>query len=249
MITGTHPSTLSNEDYLSFGGIFVAIPLLLAYFVNEMILSIFKFTKYQREIGTPVTAPYPTWRMIDATIYAVSLLIFALQVLSWSATFPRFEFKKITRRTVFSLLLAGIFVLIYEYLQISMPVQPRDQTDITVPFFTLVGLHLWAFLSFKQVLEYLGKHYKVKVGDSIFYIIFASYPFIKFGLPIILLIFVSLAMSPYAFILYSEITMSYLVGFAAIGFVVVLVKDVMKTGRAQDHYFFSKEVNEVEKES
>ncbi|MHA1869108.1 MAG: hypothetical protein ACTSVB_00410 [Candidatus Heimdallarchaeaceae archaeon] len=248
MITGTHPSTLANEDYFSFIGIFLSIPVFITYFVNEMILAVFRLTKYKREIGTAVTAPYPTWRMINAVTYAVAIIILALQVLSWSATFQRFEFKKLAKRTVLAFLITAIFVVIFEYLQISMPVQPRDQSDITVPFFTLVGFHMWSFISFKQVIKYLGKHYKARVGDSIFYVLFASYPFIKFGLPIILLIFVSLAMSPYVFILYSEITMAYLVGFIAIALGVVLIRDVVRIGRAQDHYFFAKEINEKENE-
>ncbi|MHA1116349.1 MAG: hypothetical protein K9W45_02100 [Candidatus Heimdallarchaeum aukensis] len=248
MITGTHPSTIAEEDYFSFIGIFLSVPFFIAYFVNEMILALFRLTKYEREIGTPVTAPYPTWRMINAVIYAVAIIILALQVLSWSVTYRRYEFRKLAKRTVFAFLITAIFVIIFEYLQISMPVQPRDQSDITVPFFTLVGFHLWSFVSFKQVIEHLGKHYKTRVGDSIFYILFASYPFIKFGLPIILLIFVSLAMSPYAFILYSEITMAYLVGFISIALGVVLINDVVKIGRAQDHYFFTKESTENKKE-
>ncbi|MHA1399115.1 MAG: hypothetical protein ACTSQE_02010 [Candidatus Heimdallarchaeaceae archaeon] len=233
MIYSNHPAAIKETERLIFLGIYLAVPLLLVYFVNEMILTIFRLNNREQAIGKAVLPPYPNWRMIDAGLYALAFILIAFQLLHWMAEFRRYEFRKLAKMTVLALIISAFFVLLFEWIQINMPVQQRDQIDLTVPFFMVLISHVWAILSFKQLIEKLGKHNKVVTGTSIFYILFAANPFIKFGLPVFLLIFISTVMSPYVFIFFSEIAMSYLVGVIAVCFSITLFRDARKISRAQ----------------
>ncbi len=249
MVYAHYPKSAFNTDKLNFTASFIAVPLIIIYFINEMILSIYRLNYHKVHIGEAEGAAYPTFRMIDAGIYAAVFIMLMFQMLRWMGELNRIEYRNVAKRAALALFVAAIFVIMFEYLQIAQPLSQTDQSDLTVPFILDFSAHAWAILSYKSIIEKIGRHYKVNTGTSIFYILFALVPIIKFGLPVFLLIFIGLIMSPGAFIFYSEITMSYIVAVIALGFGFYIIMDAKKILKAEKiEQIYDKIKKEEEKE-
>ena len=201
--------------------------------VNRVLFIFF----YEDQTGEPIFSQevMDFWRIADSVFYALMFIIIAIQVLQWRSANIGLENKKKARNAVFALLITAFALGLYEALLVlQQDLSYTHQSDLTVPFMLMIIAHFYSMNVVKNLITTIGRYKKVNTGESLFYSLFALNPAIRYLASFIMLFMVPLlTISPYLFIAYSEVVMTYISAVVAVGFFIVLLRDSQKVKIAQ----------------
>jgi hypothetical protein len=237
MVNDKYPVKVYGEERFSFFFMFIAVFGMMLYYVVEMINRIIFVFYYEDQTGNPVISEEAMdfWRIADSVFYAVMFIIIAIQVLQWRQLNIGLENKKKARNAVFALLITAVSLGLYEALLVlQKDLNYSHQSDLTVPFLLMIMTHFYGMNAVKNIITIVGRYKKVKAGENIFYSLFALNPAIRYLASFIMLFMVPiLTISPFLFMAYSEVIMTYISSVVAIGFFIVLLGDIFRIRRAQ----------------
>ena len=230
-----------TDDFSFFWLKFAGFGMML-YYIVEMVNRVLFVTL---EDTNPLM--WEIWRIADSVYFTIMLIPIGIQAISWKNNNIGVENKKKANYAFFSIIGAGIFVLMYEVLtSLRAELDYSHRGDLSVPFLLMIILHFIGIIFIKNLITALGRYKEVRTGDNIFYILFALNPVIRYLLPFIILIFSSLSGTEttiFYFFGYSELAMTYLSSVVAVGFFIFIWKDSKKIKFAQ---LFQKQKQEQE---
>ncbi|MHA1199720.1 MAG: zinc ribbon domain-containing protein [Candidatus Heimdallarchaeaceae archaeon] len=217
-----YPPNNFGTDRFSFFWLKLAGFGMILYYIAEMVNRVLYLA-----LEEAPEQMWRIWRIVDSAFLTLMFVPIGIQVLNWKKNNLGFESKKKINRIFISVISAGVFVTMYEILvelRAELPYSHRG--DLTVPFLLMIILHVYGFMLLKNTINMIGRYKEVKTGTSIFYILFAVNPFVRYLLPFIILIFAQLGGSwAIIFFIYSELVMTYISAVIAIGFFIFIWKD------------------------
>ncbi len=214
-----------NESFSFFWLKFAGFGMML-YYIAEMVNRILFIA-----LEDSPEQMWITWRIVDSSYLILMFVLMGLQVMSWRRNNIGVENKKKTNYAFFSVILAGVFVALYEILTMlrELLLNYSSQGDLTVPFMLMIMLHIFGFILVKNLITIIGRYKGVKTGGSIFYTLFAINPVVRYLLPFIFLILLQLTGGwASMFFIYSELVMTYISAVIAVGFFIFIWKDSRK---------------------
>ena len=221
------PNSYGTDSFSFFWLIFAGIGMLI-YYVVEMINRVLFITIEASD------TMWTIWRLVDSAYLALLFVPIGIQVLSWKRQNLGLESKKKISFIFFSVIGAGFFLAVYETLT-ELREELLDYShrgDLTVPFLFMIILHIYGFLLLKNLITMIGRYKEVETGKSIFYILFAINPFVRYLLPFIILIFIQIGGGwATMFFAYSELVMTYISAVIAVGFFIMVIKDSRKIAK------------------
>lgn len=232
-----YPVKVYGEERFSFFWIKLACFGMMLYYIIEMVNRVLFIFFYEDQTGEPIFSQevMDFWRIADSVFYAFMFILIAIQVLQWRSSNIGLENKKKARNAIFALLVTAFALGLYEALMIlQKDLSYSHQSDLTVPFMLMIVAHFYSMNIVKNLINTIGRYKKVITGESVFYSLFALNPAIRYLASFIMLFMVPLlTISPYLFIAYSEVVMTYISAVVAVGFFIVLWGDSKKVNRAQ----------------
>ena len=237
MVNDKYPVKVYGEERFSFFLMFVAVFGMMIYYLTEMVNRIIFVFYYEDQTGDPLISEQAMdfWRIADSVFYAVMFIIIAIQILQWRQYNIGLENKKKARNAVFALIITAVSLGLYEALLVlQKDLNYSHQSDLTVPFMLMIITHFYGMNAVKNILTMIGRYKRVKVGENLFYSLFALNPAIRYLASFIMLFMVPLlTISPFLFMAYSEVVMTYISAVVAIGFFIILLGDIRRIRRAQ----------------
>lgn len=230
-----YPVPKEESSLLTYFWLSMSVIASVIYYSNEMLNRAIFFSDQQ------IPLPQKIWRTVDSAIYASAFLFLAIQFVEWGNSFSCYENRRRARRGFIFSIVTAIFISIYEYLLLSMPIEQQKQSDYTVPFLILIFSHVVAILALKAIIESVGRQAKVKTGVSSAYGFFASVLVIRYLVQFVLVIFLSLVIAPWVFVYYSELVMTYISAFITFIYAYVVLNDARKIRLAQRILLLEKE--------
>ncbi|MCE7741863.1 MAG: zinc ribbon domain-containing protein [Candidatus Heimdallarchaeota archaeon] len=223
-----YPTNNFGTDKFSFFWLKLAGFGMMIYYISEMVNRVLFLT-----LEIPTAPMWRIWRIVDSAYLTLMFVPIGLQVLSWKRNNLGMESRKKINRIFISIIGAGVFVTMYEILtELRAELNYSHQGDLTVPFLLMIMLHVYGFVLLKNLINMIGRYKEVSTGTSIFYLLFAVNPFVRYLLPFIILIFAQLGGSwAIIFFIYSELVMTYISAVIAIGFFIYIWKDSSKIDR------------------
>ncbi len=237
MVDDKYPVKAYGEERFSFFFMFIAVFGMMIYYLTEMINRIIFVFYYEDQTGNPIISEKAMdfWRIADSVFYAAMFIVIAIQVLQWRQYNIGLENKKKARNAVFALIITAISLGLYEALLVlQKDLNYSHQSDFTVPFMLMIFTHFYGMNAVKNVITVIGRYKRVKAGENLFYSLFALNPAIRYLASFIMLFMVPLlTISPYLFMAYSEVIMTYISSVVAVGFFIILLGDIRRIKRAQ----------------
>ncbi len=237
MVNDKYPVKVYGDERFSFFFMFVAVFGMMIYYLVEMINRIIFVFFWEDQTGNPIISEEAMdfWRIADSVFYALMFIVIAIQILQWRQLNIGLENKKKARNAVLALLVTAVALGLYEALLVlQKDLAYSHQSDLTVPFMLMIFAHFYGMNTVKNIITIVGRYKRVTAGENLFYSLFALNPAIRYLASFIMLFMVPiLTISPYLFIAYSEVVMTYISSVIAIGFFVVLLGDIRRIRRAQ----------------
>jgi len=210
---------------------------MMLYYIIEMVNRVLFIFFYEDQTGEPIFSQevMDFWRIADSIFYAFMFILIAIQVIQWRGSNIGLENKKKARNAVLALLVTAFALGLYEALLVlQQDLSYSHLSDLTVPFMLMIIVHFYGMNVVKNLITIIGRYKKVSTGESVFYTLFALNPAIRYLASFIMLFMVPLlTISPYLFIAYSEVVMTYISAVVAVGFFIVLLGDSRRVKRAQ----------------
>jgi len=244
-----YPQNARRTEHFTHLPLKIGCIVILFYYLSETLNRIIFFSP---NLELPIIEEIisDNWRIGSSAIYAVALLILAIQTIIWRDQFISIEAKRMGRNAFIALFFGGVFTALYDILSVKIStLQYSRQSDLTVLFLFMIFLHFMGLNYLKQMIERMGRHKKTETGRSIFYLLFALNPVIRFLLPFLLLVFATIGGNVYfLYVYYVELVMTYISAVIAIGFTFFSFRDARRIKLAQRMQYLQLEIQEAEKE-
>ncbi len=220
--------SVRNSEYTSFNftTIKIASFVILVYYLSEMTSILYNIFVFEGD-STIAGNIFSTWLIIDTLIYAIALILLAIQVLIWRNASTDFETRNKAKLTVIMLIVAALFTALYDVLNGLQPeLEASHRSDNAASFIFMIITHFLSIILLKQLVASIGRSKNTATGTSIFYTLFGINPAIRFLLWLVILVF-SMEYAP-LFIIYAELIMIYLATVVTVGFTIALWKDARR---------------------